>query len=298
VVAALEPPKGGWRLLPDSPVPPEDEIVGVLKWVHDPDYIDRVRSAAASGSGWVDTHDCVVSAGTFSAATAAVGLGLRAALDLVNRRVDGVFVAARPPSHHAERGRARGYCFFNAVAVAAEVIVRSWNEPVLIVDFDALHGNGTQQHFWERGDVGYLSVHRFPWFPGTGAGDEIGAGRGLGATRNIPLAQGADDEVFCAALENGLEELASRLQPAALVVSAGFNGHHADVTGGMGLTTAGYRRISRAVAAAATRWCGGRVLSFLEGGFELDARAEGVRAYVEEMAGVGPPGSGGRLPVN
>ena len=191
VLAALEPPPtAGWRLVPDSPVPPDDQVLGVLKWVHDAEYIDRVRFAAGSGSGWVDSHDCVVSSGTFAAATAAVGLALQAALDLVNRRVDRVFVAARPPSHHAERARARGYCFFNAVAVAAEVIVRSWNQPVLIVDFDALHGNGTQQHFWDRADVGYLSVHRYPWFPGSGAGDEIGAGSGLGTTRNIPLAAG------------------------------------------------------------------------------------------------------------
>lgn len=299
VLAALEPPSaGGWRLVPDSPVPPEGQILGVLKWVHDSEYIDRVRAAAGSASGWVDTQDCVVSSGTFAAAMASVGLALQAALDLVNRRVDSVFVAARPPSHHAERSRARGYCFFNAVAVAAEVIVRSWNQPVLIVDFDALHGNGTQQHFWERGDVGYLSVHRFPWFPGSGAGDEIGAGPGLGATRNIPLAAGADDEVFCTALENGLRELASRLQPAALVVSAGFNGHHADGTGGMTLTSAGYRRVTRVVMDAARRWASGRVLSFLEGGFALDALAEAAREHVEEMAGVGSSGSDGRLPVN
>jgi acetoin utilization deacetylase AcuC-like enzyme len=183
----------------------------------------------------------------------------------VNHRVDRVFVAARPPAHHAERARARGYCLFNAVALAAEVIVRSWNRPVLIVDFDALHGNGTQEQFWERGDVGYLSVHRFPWFPGTGTADQIGSGR-LGMTRNVPLAEGADDEIFCTALERSLEELANRLQPAVLVLSAGFNAHHADPTGGMRLTADGFRRLTRAVMAAARGFAGGRVLSFLEGG--------------------------------
>jgi len=299
VMEALAPPSAGsWRLLPSSPLPPEGDIVGVLEWVHDEAHIERVREAAASGKGWLDSDDCVVSGGTFAAAMAAAGLALQAGLDLANRRVDRVFVAARPPAHHAERARARGYCFFNTVAVAAEVIARSWNRPVLIVDFDALHGNGTQQHFWERGDVGYLSVHRFPWFPGTGTADEVGAGDGLGATRNFPLAEGADDEIYCTALERGLEEIAGRLRPAALVLSAGFNGHHADPTGGMRLTAAGYRRLTRAVMAAARAFADGRVLSILEGGFAPVALAEGVRAHVEELAEPDRSGSKVGMAVN
>jgi acetoin utilization deacetylase AcuC-like enzyme len=299
VLQALEsPPDARWRLLPECPLPPEDDILGALEWVHDAAYIERVRSAASSGKGWIDSQDCVVSPGSFTAATAAAGLALQAGLDLVNGRVDRAFVAARPPAHHAERARARGYCLFNAVALAAEVIVRSWNRPVLIVDFDALHGNGTQQQFWERGDVGYLSVHRFPWFPGTGTADQVGAGPGLGMTRNFPLAEGADDEIFCTALERGLDELAARLQPAVLVLSAGFNAHHADPTGGMRLTAEGFRRLTRAVMAAARAFAGGRVLSFLEGGLAPAALAEGARAHVEEM--VDPDGSGTnvRMAVN
>lgn len=290
VLRALEaPPDGRWRLLPESPLPSDDDILGVLAWVHDAAYIERVRTAAASGAGWLDSEDCVVSQGSFAAATAAAGLALQAGLDLVNRRVDRVFVAARPPAHHAERARARGYCFFNGVAVAAEVIVRAWNRPVLIVDFDALHGNGTQLQFWERGDVGYLSVHRYPWFPGTGTADQIGSGPGRGTTRNVPLAEGADDDIFCTALERALDELAERLQPAALVLSAGFNAHHSDPTGGMRLTAAGYRRLTRAVMGAASSFAEGRVLSFLEGGFTPVALAEGARAHVEGMAESGLP---------
>jgi acetoin utilization deacetylase AcuC-like enzyme len=299
VLQALEsPPDARWRLLPESPLPPEDDTLGVLEWVHEAAYIERVRSAASSGKGWLDSQDCVVSAGSFAAATAAAGLALQAGLDLVNGRVNRVFVASRPPAHHAERARARGYCLFNAVALAAEVIARGWNRPVLIVDFDALHGNGTQQLFWERGDVGYLSVHRFPWFPGTGTADQVGVGPGLGTTRNIPLAEGADDEIFCTALERGLEELATRLQPAALVLSAGFNAHHADPTGGMRLSAEGFRRLTRAVMAAARAFAGGRVLSFLEGGFAPAALVEGARAHVEEMVAADGPGTNVRMAVN
>jgi acetoin utilization deacetylase AcuC-like enzyme len=225
-------------------------------------------------------------------------LALQASLDVVNRRLERSFVVARPPSHHAERSRARGYCFFNTVALAAEVIVRSWNQPVLVVDFDALHGNGTQNHFWDHGDVGYLSVHRYPFFPGSGTADEVGAGPGTGAIRNIPLASGADDETFCTAFQRGLDDIAARMQPSALVVSAGFNAHGGDPIGGMELTEEGFRRMTRAIVAAADRWAGGKILSFLEGGFDLGILSRAARVHVEELAGLkGSPGEGG-LAVN
>jgi acetoin utilization deacetylase AcuC-like enzyme len=205
------------------------------------------------------------------------------------------FIVSRPPSHHAESHRARGYCFFNAVALAAEVIVRSWNRPVLVVDFDALHGNGTQQHFYDRGDVGYLSVHRYPGFPGTGTGDETGEGEGLGATRNVPLAAGADDTLFCTALENGLAELAARLRPSAVVVSAGFNAFHGDPTGGMKVSENGFRKMTAAVVSTAARWAEGRVLSVLEGGYSIRGLSESARAHVEQLAdGLEDPGGGGK----
>lgn len=287
-----------WRLVPESRLPSEDDTLGVLRWVHDLEYIERVREASEGGSGWLDSQDCAVSEGTFAAAVAASGLALQAALDMVNNRLWRAFVVSRPPSHHAERSRARGYCFFNSVALAAEVIVRSWNRPVLIVDFDAWHGNGTQLQFWNRADVGYLSVHRYPGFPGSGSADEVGDGEGFGTTRNIPLAEGSGDEIFCAALANGLEEMVGRMKPAALVVSAGFNGHRDDPAGGLTLTTEGFRRISGMLVSAAEERCEGRLLSFLEGGFSLTALAETSRVHVEAIGGSGAVGTDGRLPVN
>ncbi len=170
------------------------------------------------------------------------------------------------------------------MALAAEIVVESWGKPVLIADFDAHHGNGTQQRFFDRPDVGYVSVHAFPGFPGTGTADEIGVGSGVGATRNVPLAAGADDAIFCAAFEGALDEVASRLRPAAIIVSAGFDAHVSDPLGGMRVSEAGFRRLSAAVAAAAHRWAGGRVLSFLEGGFDLQALANCARIHVEELA--------------
>jgi acetoin utilization deacetylase AcuC-like enzyme len=288
VLDALEaPPVGRWTVEREARIPSEGDILGALRWVHEGGYIERVREASASAPTTLDSPDCAVSSGTFAAAMAASGLALQAGLDLVNGRLQRGFLAVRPPSSHAERSRARGFCFFNAVAVAAEVIVRALNRPVLIVDLDVHHGSGTQSLFWERGDVGYLSVHRHPHFPGTGGGDEVGEGEGRGATRNLPLASGAGDDLVASALEAGLEEMAARLQPAAIVVSAGFDAHARDPLGGLDLTNDGFARLTRAVVRAAETWSGGRVLSLLEGGHHPRTLAEAVRVHVAALAGSG-----------
>jgi acetoin utilization deacetylase AcuC-like enzyme len=282
--ALSEPADDRWWVDRSSRLPPQDDTEGVLAWIHEREYIGRVARAAEEGEPWIDVEDCAVSPGSYQAALAGAGLALATALDLVNGRVQRAFVAARPPSHNAHRGRASGYCFFNTVAVAAEVVIRSWGAPVLIVDFDAFHGSGTQRFFYERGDVGYLSVHRWPWFPGSGSADEVGEGEGRGATRNIPLAAGADDDVYCTALENGLEEMATRIRPAALIVSAGFSALAGDPLGGMRVTESGFRRISRALVRAADGWSEGRILSILEGGFVPEGLARSARVHVEELA--------------
>jgi len=276
--------EGRWVVDRESPLPAEEDVVGALAWVHDPAHIERVRSASARGSGWLDSHDCGVSEGTFAAAVAASGLAMQAALDLVNRRLLRAFVVARPPAHHAGGDRASGYCFFNSVALAAEIVSRSWGRPVVIADFGALHGDGTQQHFYDRSDVGFVSVHRYPAFPGTGGADETGEGEGERATRNVPLAAGADDEIFCTAFESALEEMCGRMRPAAILLSAGFDAHREDPLGGMSLTEGGFGRLTAAAVREAERWSEGRLLSFLEGGFRLDALAKSARIHVEELA--------------
>jgi acetoin utilization deacetylase AcuC-like enzyme len=288
ILDALSSDPDGWVVDRAAPLPPDRDTLGMLRWIHDGDYIERVRAASARGRGFVDNEDCRVSAGTFDAAVAAAGLALQGALDLVNRRLERAFLVLRPPSHHAERSRARGYCFFNSVALAAEVVVLAWGEPVVIADFDAHHGNGTQDHFLDRPEVGYVSVHAYPGFPGTGGADEVGDGLAAGTTRNVPLAPKADDSTFCTAFELALEEVASRLRPAAIVVSAGFSGHAADPVGGMLLSEAGFGRMTAAVRSAAERWSGGRVLSILEGGYDLQALANCARIHVRELAGGEP----------
>ncbi len=280
--------EGRWSVDRECQLPAEDDVVGALAWVHDKAYIERVRSASVRGSGWLDSHDCGVSEGTFRAAVAAAGLAMQAALDLVNNRLRRAFVVARPPAHHAGRDRAAGYCFFNSVALAAEVVTRAWGRPVVIADFGALHGDGTQRHFFERGDVGFVSVHRYPAFPGTGGADETGAEAGEGTTRNVPLAAGADNKIFVPAFDGAFTEICDRLRPAAILLSAGFDAHQADPLGGMAVTEEGFARLTAIVVREADRWSDGRVLSFLEGGFNLDALAKSARIHVEELAQSSP----------
>lgn len=276
--------EGRWVVDLESPLPPDEDTIGTLSWIHDPKYIESVREASAKGSGWLDSHDCRVSPGTFEAAVAAAGLAMRAGLDLANRRLQRAFLVVRPPSHHARRDRASGYCFFNSVALAAEVVVRSWNRPVVVADFGAFHGDGIQEHFFDRGDVGFVSVHRYPAFPGSGGADEVGIGEGRGTTRNVPLEGGAGDDIFCTAFVESLDEICGRMQPAAVILSAGFDAHRNDPLGGMQVSENGFARMTAAVVNAAERWAGGRVLSFLEGGYELEALAKSARIHVEELA--------------
>jgi len=278
VLGALAGNGGNWELVAQADPAPEEDTLGAARWLHDGDLIERIREGVERAPSQIDGPDNPVSAGSWSSIVTAAGLSVQAAMDLVNGRLDRAFLAVRPPGHHALPDRAMGFCFLNNAALAAEVIARAWQAPVLVADFDVHHGNGTQAIFWERDDVGYLSVHRYPFYPGTGAGDEVGEGRGRGFTRNVPLAAGADDAIYASAFEAGLEELGARLRPAAIVLSAGFDGHEADPLGGMKLTEAGFERMTRAAVQAAEAWGGGRVLAFLEGGYNLEALGASTRA--------------------
>ncbi len=275
----LGPPLDAEVLLPS-----EDDVVGALSWIHDRAYIDRVRMACGAGQTQIDTPDCSVSSASWAALMASSGLSLRAALDIASGKYERAFVVARPPSHHAERDRARGYCFFNGAALAAEVLSRASGSAILVVDIDAHHGNGTQRHFWERADVGYVSVHEYPAFPGSGSADEIGVGRGVGTTRNVPLVAGANDDTVARALDSALEEIGSRMRPAAVVVSAGFSGHEADPLSGLAMTATGFARLTESIVQCAQAWAEGRVLSVLEGGYALDSLGRSARAHAEVLA--------------
>ena len=179
-----------------------------------------------------------------------------------------------------------GFCFFNTVAVAARDLLETRGlSRVLVADFDVHHGNGTQEVFWEEGRVAYLSVHRFPFYPGTGAADEAGEGRGRGLTVNVPRPAGAGDDSYAGGFAAALEELAARFRPEMVLVSAGFDAHSEDPLGGMAVTEEGYGRMTAARAEGAREHAAGRLVSVLEGGYDPGALGRSAVRHVEALRG-------------
>ncbi len=174
-----------------------------------------------------------------------------------------------------------GFCVFNNIAIAARyAIQQKYAQKILIVDWDVHHGNGTQHAFYDDDSVFYFSIHQYPLFPMTGLKSEIGEGKGRGFTRNIPLPYGRGDDEYIVLLEQSLEEIGQKFAPDLVLISAGFDAHKEDPLGGMQVTTAGFYKMTELVSRFANRFCQGRIISFLEGGYDLNALAESVYRHL------------------
>jgi acetoin utilization deacetylase AcuC-like enzyme len=253
--------------------------------VHSADYERSLEEASRSGMRLFHSIDNPMSSQTFAAARTAVGAALTAAEEMMQSEAGRAFVIARPPGHHAERLEAMGFCFFNTIACVAEWIrEQPGMDRVFIFDFDVHHGNGTQSLFWDRDDVFYLSMHRFPFYPGTGAASEIGSGAGHGTTLNIPLEGGLGDAAYLRSVEDVVVRAVDAYQPQAILLSSGFDAHRRDPLGGMRVTEQAYGEITRRVVETAARHSGGRVLSLLEGGYDMEGLAASVAEHVNALA--------------
>jgi acetoin utilization deacetylase AcuC-like enzyme len=264
--------------LPPRPAEEED----VLR-VHSDRHLHRLRHAPHEGClTWFDgdTYACKES---FQAALLAAG-GVCAAADAVMKGdVRSAFCAVRPPGHHASRDRAMGFCLLNNVAIGVRhVQVRHGLHHVLILDWDVHHGNGTQDTFYRDADVMYISIHQSPLYPGTGSARETGEGPGAGHVRNYPLAPGSGPKEFLAALDEGLK-LAADFRPEFIFISSGFDAHRDDPLGGLALTEETYAEATRRVRRLADRTASGRIVSVLEGGYNLDALGRSVAAHVSAL---------------
>lgn len=187
------------------------------------------------------------------------------------------FAAIRPPGHHAETARAMGFCLFNNIAVGAEWARRQGlAERVAVVDFDVHHGNGTQEIFYRRPDVLYLSSHQYPFYPGTGSQAELGDGKGLGFTVNFPMSAGSGNHFFCSLFQDLAGPILRDFEPDLILVSAGYDAHRDDPLGGMRLDEAGFGELVRQLNGLAKELCQGRILYVLEGGYNLRALGQSV----------------------
>jgi acetoin utilization deacetylase AcuC-like enzyme len=229
--------------------------------------------------------DTQASPDTYDAAVLAAGAAVQAVDEVMAGRARNAFALVRPPGHHAEPGRAMGFCFFNNAAIAAEAARRQGAERVLVLDWDVHHGNGTQAAFWERRDVLYQSVHQYPYYPGTGAAHEVGVGAGAGFTVNCGLPGGATDADYDAIFHGLFLPIAEAFRPQLILVSAGFDAHRDDPIGGMLLSERCFAAMCSALQALADSVCSGRLVLLLEGGYSLPGLSQSVHACIEVLAG-------------
>lgn len=254
--------------------------------VHDPAYVDLVRVACEQGLNYIGSNDTRIGPLSYGVALLAAG-GVLAACDAVMAgRVRRAFCAVRPPGHHAEVDQAMGFCLFNNVAIGAEHLIRRHGlQRVAIVDFDVHHGNGTQHIFEHRRDVMYVSMHETPerTFPGTGFAAETGQGDGTGYTLNVPLWLGSDDATYRRLLTEKVLPAVRGFDPQCLLISAGFDAACEDPMSRINLSTDAFGWITRELVGLAEGCCAGRIVSVLEGGYNLSSLARGAVEHVRAM---------------
>ena len=258
---------------------------GLVQAAHTKEHFKRVEGAFENGLDRLDA-DTVISMASFDASLYAAG-GAIAAVDAVMQgEARNAFVAVRPPGHHATAERAMGFCLFNNVAVAARYAQNKYKdvERVVIIDWDVHHGNGTQGIFYSDPTVYFFSMHQYPWYPGTGSRGETGQGRGLGSTLNLPMRAFTFAKDQLSAFEAAIGEIASKMKPDVIFISAGFDAHSTDPLGQLQLEDPDYRSMTRTVMQWADDACEGRVVSCLEGGYNLTTLGETVRSHVAALA--------------
>lgn len=253
---------------------------------HTREYLRTAKHDVQQGYGFLSTGDTDITSNSLDIARQAVGGVLNAVDAVLAGAAQNVFCAVRPPGHHATASRGMGFCLFNNVAIAARYAQRKHGvERVLIVDWDVHHGNGTQDMFYSDPTVFFFSTHQWPLYPGTGRADETGDGAAEGTTRNFPFPAGSGRKEVLGAVQNSLVPLAKRFRPELVLISAGFDSRTGDLLGRFTLTDRDFTDLTREVMGIADQYAGGRVVSLLEGGYNLQGLALASAAHVEALSG-------------
>ncbi len=283
VLEALRGDEELWARLEEVEATPAPR--GDVQACHTPQHFKHVERAVSEGRGYLDA-DTIVSMRSLEAALRAAGGACRAVDMVVKGEAHNAFLPARPPGHHATPERAMGFCLFNTAGIAARYAQRHHREieRVAIVDWDVHHGNGTQGLFYDDPTVFFFSAHQYPWYQGTGARGETGLGRGRGYTLNVPLRARTPAVEHRRAFESAIEEIGAKFKPDLVIISAGFDSHSADPLGQLSLADEDFAAMTRVVKDWAREACGGRVVSCLEGGYNLDTLGATVRAHVRALA--------------
>ena len=251
-----------------------------LARIHTAAYLDMIEATA--GRAVMLDEDTYTSPESYDVARMAAGAAIDAARHAWTTG-EAAMALVRPPGHHAEPHKAMGFCLYNNIALAAAALRVDGAERVAIVDFDVHHGNGTQAAFYEDPSVLFISSHQYPYWPGSGAETDRGAGAGLGATLNMPMHAGARDGDVLRVWETQALPALEAFTPQVLLISAGYDAHHLDPIGGLRMTTEGFASLSRLLAGAGRRLCGGRIAAVTEGGYHLESLRAGLEATIEAL---------------
>lgn len=251
--------------------------------VHRQAYLQQLSDQCKNDAGRIEA-DTVVCSRSFDVALHTAGAAIDATTRVINGEHSNAFCLMRPPGHHALANAPMGFCLLNHAAIAARhAITQCELNRVLIVDWDVHHGNGTQDIFWEEETVGFFSMHRFPFYPGSGEASEVGQGKGLGTTLNLPIHFGSSRRLQLDAFRSSLERFADKIQPELLIISAGFDSHRLDPVGSLGLESEDFIELTQTVLNVAKSHARERVVSLLEGGYHPQSLAESVACHLTTL---------------